>query len=343
MGKKGGERPLKADTITKDYISDTNVFADVFNYYIYGGEQVISPEQLEERDPAEIALPYGADGAVVPVQKFRDAQKLCTVMTDGKLEYVIYGTEAQAKIHNAMTVRNNLYDALEYAGQVAEAAKSHRKELKKEKERKLELGEEISNEGKKSLTSDEFLSGFWEDDRLIPSVTVTIYFGADEWTGAMSLFDMMEVKEPRILACMDNYHLRLIAPTRMPDEEIMKFQSSLREVLLFIKYSKNPENLNRILKDNEQRFREMERRAVDVIEVITNTGLKYKESGEKIDVCEAIKEIRMEERRIGELKKAQESARNFYNLGVDIETIAKGVGYAVDVVKGWVGLSPDVQ
>lgn len=67
MGKKGGERPLKADTITKDYISDANVFADVFNYYIYGGEQIILPEQLEERDSAEIALLYGADGAVVPV------------------------------------------------------------------------------------------------------------------------------------------------------------------------------------------------------------------------------------------------------------------------------------
>ena len=182
-------------------------------------------------------------------------------------------------------------------------------------------------------------------------MTVTIYFGSDEWTGPMSLFDMMEVKDPRILACMDNYHLRLIAPAQMSDEEIMKFRSSLREVLLFIKHSKNPENLNWILKDNEQRFREMERRAVDVIEVITNTGLKYEEREEKIDVCEAIKEIRMEERRIGEqngekrgeLKKAQESARNFYNLGVDIETIAKGVGYAVDVVKGWVGLSPDVQ
>ena len=338
---------MKADTITKDYISDTNVFADVFNYYIYGGEQVISPEQLEEQDPTKIALPYGADGAMVPVQKFRDAQKLCTVMTDGKLEYVIYGTEAQAKIHNAMTVRNNLYDALEYAGQVTEAAKSHRKKLKKEKEERLEQGEKISNEGKKNLTSDEFLSGFWDDDRLIPSVTVTIYFGPDEWTGPMSLFDMMEVKDPRILACMDNYHLRLIAPAQMSDKEIMKFQSSIREVLLFIKYSKNPENLNRVLKDHEKRFREMERRAVDVIEVITNTGLKYEESEMKIDVCEAIKKMREESERQGELngelRKAQESARNFYNLGVDIETIAKGVGYAVDVVKGWVGLSPDVQ
>jgi len=60
----------------KKYISDTTVFADVFNFYIYGGDQVIRPEQLEERDPTEIVLPYGADGAAVPVQKFRDAQKL---------------------------------------------------------------------------------------------------------------------------------------------------------------------------------------------------------------------------------------------------------------------------
>ena len=66
--------PLKADTITKDYVKDADVFADIFNYYIYGGRQVILPEQLTERDSTKIALPYGADGAVVPVQKFRDVQ-----------------------------------------------------------------------------------------------------------------------------------------------------------------------------------------------------------------------------------------------------------------------------
>lgn len=76
---------MRVDTITKDYISDTTVFADVFNYFIYDGEQVIRPEQLEERDPTEIALPYGTDGAAVPVQKFRDVQKLYAAMTDGSL------------------------------------------------------------------------------------------------------------------------------------------------------------------------------------------------------------------------------------------------------------------
>ena len=53
---------------------------------------------------------------------------------------------------------------------------------------------------------------------------VTIYFGADEWTGLMSLFDMIEGEEPRVVACMNNYKLQLIAPAQMSDEEIMKFQ-----------------------------------------------------------------------------------------------------------------------
>jgi len=324
---------LKADTITKDYISDTSVFADVFNYYIYGGDQVIRPEQLEERDPTEIAIPYGTDGAAVPIQKFRDAQKLYAAMTDGDLEYVLYGIEAQSEIHYAAAVKNNLYDAIEYAGQVEEAARSHRRSMKKEK------GNTDTGMGQGKPNAGEFLSGFWKTDHLVPSVTVMIYFASDAWDGPLSLFDMMEVKDPRIFSFMDNYHVRLIAPAQMTDDEIMKFQSSLREVMFFIKYSKDRENLTRILKANEKRFREVERRAADVIEAVTNAGLKYDESEEAVDVCQAIQEIRMESERDGELRKAQEAARNFYDLGVEVEKIAQGVGYAVETVKEWLGLS----
>jgi len=329
---------LKADTITKDYVKDVGVFADIFNYYIYGGRQVILPKQLTERDSTKIALPYGADGAVVPVQKFRDVQKLYAAMTDGKMEYVLYGAENQAEIHYAMAVKNNLYDALEYAGQVEEAAKSHRKELK----RKKEQGETSAGEDRKTPSTGEFLGGFWREDRLVPSITVTIFFSSEEWDGPLSLFDMMDVSDPDVLACMDNYHVRLIAPAQMPDEEIMKFQSSLREVMLFIKYSKDKENLSRVLAANEKRFREVERRAADVIEAITNSGIKYDGSEEVIDVCQAIREIRMEERKIGEqdgeLKKAKEAAGKLYEMGLDIEKIAQAVGYAAETVRGWLGL-----
>ncbi len=79
-----------------------------------------------------------------------------------------------------------------------------------------------------------------------------------------------------------------------------------------------------------------------MIEVITNTGLKYKESGGKVNVCQAIREMRIEAERKGELysekkgelKNAQKAARNFYKLGIEIEKITQGLGYAADTVRG---------
>lgn len=335
---------MKTDTVTKDFISYADIFADVFNYYVYGGRQVISPEQLKERDSVELALPYGADGAAVPVQRYRDVEKLYTARTDGKVEYVLFGVENQAEIHYAMPVKNNLYDALKYAGQVEAAARSHRKALKSGKGRKPDAG--------------EFLGGFWKEDRLIPSVTLTIYFGCEDWDGPLSLLDMMEAPDQEILSCMDNYHVNLIAPALMPDDEIMKFRTDLREVMFFIKYSKDKEKLDEILKIHKDRFQSVERRAVDVMEAVTNTGLKYDEREGKINVCQAIEEMRIESEQIGEkrgrrigeergrrigeergaLKTAQKNARSFYNMGLDVKMIAEGIGYDVATVKEWLGL-----
>ena len=279
--KKGAMR-MKADIITKAYVQNTDIFADIFNYYVYDGQQIIRPEHLIERDPTVLSLPYGADGALIPVQRFRDVQKLYASMTDEKAEYVLYGAENQSDIHYAMAVRNNLYDALEYAGQVEEASKSHRAAMKQ----KTIFGAE-----RKSPSSGEFLSGFWKEDRLIPSITVTIYFGADQWDGPLSLFDMMDVSDLNILACMDNYHVRLISPAQMSDEEIMKFQSSLREVMFFTKYSKVMKKLEEILIADEQRFQNLERRAADVIKVITHSDFKYSENEVSVNMCQAIQDM----------------------------------------------------
>lgn len=337
---------MRADTITKNYISDAAVFADVFNYYIHDGTQIIRPENLAERDPTEIALPYGSGGTTVPVQKFRDVQKLYTAMTDGNFEYILYGIEAQSEIHYAAAVKNNLYDAIEYAGQVEEAARSHRRAMKHAK--KQTASDFIAEH--RTPNAGEFLSGFWKSDRLVPSVTIMLYFGSDTWDGPLSLFDMMDVENPALFRYLNNYQIHLIAPAQMTDAEIMKLQSSLREVLFFIKYSKDSRNLSRILQANEKRFREVERRAADVIKVITHTDLKYNENEEAVDVCQAIQEMKMEAELAGErrgkrkgerngvLKKAKEDARNFYTLGVDIEIIAKGVGYTVETIREWLGL-----
>ena len=69
-----------ADTVTKAYMKDNSVFADAFNYLIYGGEAVVDPKQLQELDTTEIALPFGSQDEEgkqpeEAVQKYRDVLK----------------------------------------------------------------------------------------------------------------------------------------------------------------------------------------------------------------------------------------------------------------------------
>jgi len=49
--------------------------------------------------------------------------------------------------------------------------------------------------------------------------------------------------------------------------------------------------------------------------------------------------MRAESESQGRLMQAKEDARNFYKLGVEVEKIAQGVGYAVEIVKEWLGIS----
>lgn len=125
------------------------------------------------------------------------------------------------------------------------------------------------------------------------------------------------------------------------------------EVMLFIKYSKDKDALNKALTSNQERFQQLERRAADVIviEAVTKLGIKYEDGKEKINMCQAIQDMRKESEAIGiakgitqgiaqgESRKAQQIAKNLYDMGIDIEQIARGVGYTIETVKQWLNLS----
>ena len=116
----------KEDTATKAYMSQNRVFADIFNFYLYQGEQVIVPEQLREMDPAELSMPYSTAGNGETVQKYRDLLKELAVMEDENATYLLLGIESQSHVHYAAPVKNLLYDVLQYAKQVEWAASRHR-------------------------------------------------------------------------------------------------------------------------------------------------------------------------------------------------------------------------
>ena len=70
----------KVDRATKSYLTQSSVFADIFNFYLYEGQQVIDPGQLRELDPAELSMPYGTDRKGEPVQRYRDLFKALSAM-----------------------------------------------------------------------------------------------------------------------------------------------------------------------------------------------------------------------------------------------------------------------
>ena len=71
-----------------------------------------------------------------------------------------------------------------------------------------------------------------------------------------------------------------------------KFSTSLREVIGYIKYSKDKKRLTEFLTDNPRML--MEANAARVIKAVTNTPLDIPEDAEVIDVCKAVEEGRTE-------------------------------------------------
>ena len=276
------------DTVTKQYVSDPKVFADAFNYLIYNGEQVIRPEQLTDLDATQFAIPYREDDEGKPeaTQKYRDVLKTLAVKTDEYCTYLVLGIENQSNVHYAMPVRNMLYDAMQYEKQVRQLAAAHRKKHD-------------------AATSDEYLSGMNREDKITPVITLVINFGSKKWDGPIRLHEMFSEQPEHILRLIPDYQVLLIDPMSMADTDLGRLNSSLREVLSYIKYQHDQEQMQRLLQE-DQRFSELERNAALVIQATTRTELNIKPNAEVVDMCEAIRQMMESSKQQGVLQGMQQ-------------------------------------
>ena len=116
---------------------------------------------------------------------------------------------------------------------------------------------------------------------------------------------------------------------RMTDEEIDQFQSNLREVMLFIKYSKDKAKLNEMVQKDE-RFRSMDRKAATVISTVTGVEIEENYGEDKVDMCQALKEMMEDATKEG----AQEIARRMLKEGSSsAEFIAQMTGLSLEDVQ----------
>ena len=174
-----------------------------------------------------------------------------------------------------MPIRSMVYDALSYSEQVS-AIEHHNRDNK--------------------LTGKQFLSGFLKSDKLLPVITLVVYFGPKKWDGPLTLHEMLDTKDDVVLKYTQNYRINLIEPSALDEEELKMFTSDLGRVLQIIKYSEDSARFKEYVLEKEELI--LSKEAGNVIENVTSIKIpdKLKDGKKEIDMCLALREIIEEEK-----------------------------------------------
>ena len=293
----------KKDIVAKKFLSDNRRFADLCNYYFFDGKQLMQPEDLKPLDTTELVsiinptAAFNGLNANSNLQKLRDILKSTIVKHTRDRIYIIIGIENQSDIHYAMPVRTMLYDALNYTQQTENTAKRHRR------------NRDLKNRS-------EFLSGFAKTDKLIPVITLTVYWGSETWDAPRSLHEMLNTDDKDVLNYVSDYKLNLIAPNEITDFE--KFKTSLGLVFKAIKYSSDENRMNLLLNDNSE-YNRLDGETVTAINTFTNINLNYTEKEDFTDMCKAWDDHKLSGIREGKAEKLIEYAIKLLNKGFSAE------------------------
>lgn len=226
-----------------------------------------------------------------------------------------------------MPLRQLLYDVLKYESQRAALERQHRK--------------------RKDLKGSAYLSGMAKEDRLIPVITLVVYWGSESWSGPKTLHEMLDI--PPVLEqykdIINDYRMNLLEVNSMKNLE--SYQGELKTVFGFIRYQKDKEALNRFIDENTGIFRNMTEETVRAISVLGNvkelnrflkTKDEWEEEKEAIDVCQALREMI-------EDGKAEGKAESILDLLQDLGEIPENICVKIleqhdfTVLKNWLKLA----
>lgn len=323
----------KADHLMKVFFSNPHVFADVFNFWLYNGNPYIQPENLKEVSGSLIHLTDDKDTSsdtLKTSEQMRDVLMHWICMDDGESVYALLGIEGQTHVDYAMAARALIYDARQYEKQLQEIRTWH------------------NILGEKGNTPGEFLWKFFKTDSLHPVVTVVVYLGSEVWDGPRTLHDMFRFPHPALLEQGVNYKLNLIEPMQMDLNDILKFQTDMREVMLYMQSSKDKQRLLHLA--DAGKLRNVDRTTAYLINEISNSKLKIEKGKVKIDMCEAIKGIREDALKQG-IKQGLEQgieqgieqshkqiAFNMVLAGMSISVISQITGEAEETIQEWLSV-----
>ena len=274
----------KADVNVNIWLSEKKRFANLFNGVIYGGRQVILPEDLEEVNPVSSVSVKNRTGKTKNMKKYRDI----IMKWRNQATLVLLANESQDKVHYAMPHKVMLYDGMDYETQIRNNWKNFNDRRKQNKK----TGQPLEH-----LTAGEYLSRFRKKDRLIPIISLVFYYGSEPWDGPVDLYDMFQLEgtkeEKEILEkYLPNYKINLVDAERLKDVE--KFSDDLQVILTMLRYRDSKEELTDYINENKKFFQNVDYETSQAMKAFLNMKqipgeAEHKE--EMIDMCKAIQEM----------------------------------------------------
>ena len=274
----------KADVNVNIWLSEKKRFANLFNGVIYGGRQVILPEDLEEVNPVSSVSVKNRTGKTKNMKKYRDI----IMKWRNQATLVLLANESQDKVHYAMPHKVMLYDGMDYETQIRNNWKNFNDRRKQNKK----AGQSLEH-----LTAGEYLSRFRKKDRLIPIISLVFYYGSEPWDGPVDLYDMFQLEgtkeENEILEkYLPNYKINLVDAERLKDVE--KFSDDLQVILTMLRYRDSKEELTDYINENKKFFQNVDYETSQAMKAFLNMKqipgeAEHKE--EMIDMCKAIQEM----------------------------------------------------
>ncbi len=264
----------KQDVISIDYFEVPKRFADLINGYVYQGQELIRPEDVRELNRSVSRLMKKSEKGRAFQTQVITADIVREVSC--KMKIVIVALESQTDIHYAMPIRVMNWESANYHRQWRMLKKRHRE--------------------KGDLVGAEFLSGYAKDDKIVPAITIVVYFGREPWDGPTCLTEMMNLEEyPLELRNMvADYPIHLLEVRKY--KNIENFHTDLQYVFGFLQNEERKEELASYLNKNEEVFQNLSEDAYDIISVMSHsTELQdireeYKTEGGN-DMCRAIKDM----------------------------------------------------
>ena len=308
------------DAALEEYLEDPKRYADLLNGYWFGGRQTIQPEDLQEKDSRLV-------GRSQRTQE-KNSKKRYRQRIRDKVRKIVLGAgvmvvalENQTQIHHAMPVRVMLEDALEYDKQYKAI--------------------QVAHEGADDLSdAEEYLSKFKASDRILPTATIVVYFGEEEWTGPRDLLDLMELENipKEVHPFINGYPLHILEVQKF--EDIDRFRTDLREVFGFIQCANDKKKLHQFMEQNQEFFRAVKQDVVDVITAVTGKKRlreileEHQKEGEA-DMSIGLEILTKEERAAERMEGKKVTARNASNMGFSVDETAKLCDVSLDTMREW--------